>query len=178
MGVIEDEFLTTAMENTADLFSVVSRKPIGNSPLLVHGVSPTVARFAGFDLQDQPLVGELVCLPGQIVTARTTVALRREMVGNQVLIVFEEGDVFRPIIIGVIQDSQWRKPPISSPEDPLNIQVDDERVEITAEREIVLKCGDASITLTRAGKIIIKGNYILSRATGYNKIKGSVIDIN
>jgi hypothetical protein len=49
---------------------------------------------------------------------------------------------------------------------------------IEAEREIILKCGEASITLTRAGKVIIRGNYILSRSTGYNKIKGAAIDIN
>jgi len=42
----------------------------------------------------------------------------------------------------------------------------------------VLRCGDASITLTRAGKVVIQGNYILSRSSGYNKIKGAAIDIN
>jgi len=60
----------------------------------------------------------------------------------------------------------------------VSAQVDDQRVELTAEREIVLRCGDASITLTRAGKVIIKGAYILSRSSGYNKIKGAAVDIN
>jgi uncharacterized protein (DUF2345 family) len=58
------------------------------------------------------------------------------------------------------------------------VQADDERVVVTAEREIVLRCGDASITLTRAGKVLIKGTYVLSRARGYNKIKGAAVDIN
>jgi hypothetical protein len=49
---------------------------------------------------------------------------------------------------------------------------------VSAEREIVLRCGDASITLTRAGKVIIKGRYVVSRSTGYNKIKGATVDIN
>ena len=47
-----------------------------------------------------------------------------------------------------------------------------------AEREIVLRCGDSSITLTRAGKVIIKGKYILNRSSGYNKIKGAAVEIN
>jgi hypothetical protein len=51
-------------------------------------------------------------------------------------------------------------------------------VVLTAEREMVLRCGEASITLTRAGKVIIKGAYIVSRSTGYNKIKGAAVDIN
>jgi hypothetical protein len=49
---------------------------------------------------------------------------------------------------------------------------------LSAEREIVLRCGAASITLTRAGKILINGSYILSRSTGYNKIKGAAVGIN
>ena len=46
--------------------------------------------------------------------------------------------------------------------------VDGRRVEITAEEEIVLRCGESSITLTRAGKIILRGAYLLSRSSGVN----------
>jgi len=82
-----------------------------------------------------------------------------------------------PIIMGVMEPQQQIRE-VCSAEPDINVQVDDERYVIQAEREIVLRCGDASITLTRAGKVIIKGNYILSRSTGYNKIKGAAIDIN
>ncbi len=58
------------------------------------------------------------------------------------------------------------------------IDADGERVLVTAEREIVLRCGEASLTLTRAGKVLIKGKYIVSRSSGYNKIKGAAVDIN
>ena len=60
----------------------------------------------------------------------------------------------------------------------VSVQADDDRFVLSAEREIVLRCGDASITLTRAGKVLIKGTYILSRSSGYNKIKGAAVDIN
>ena len=49
---------------------------------------------------------------------------------------------------------------------------------LTAEREIVLKCGKASITLTRAGKVIIRGAYVLSRSSGVNRIVGGSVQIN
>ena len=52
------------------------------------------------------------------------------------------------------------------------------RLELTAEREIVLRCGKASITLTRAGKILLRGAYIFSRSTGVNKIKGGSVQLN
>ena len=53
-----------------------------------------------------------------------------------------------------------------------------ERLELIAEREIVLRVGDASITLTRAGKIILRGTYVLSRSSGVNRIKGGSVQIN
>ena len=56
--------------------------------------------------------------------------------------------------------------------------VDDQRLELKAEREIVLRCGKASITLTRAGKILLRGAYLFSRSTGVNKIKGGSVQLN
>lgn len=179
MGIIEDPFLAIATEQTESEFSTLTRKPASNiSSQPVHGAATATARFSGFDLEDQPLVADLARLPGQVVSARTVVALRREMIGSSCVIVFEDGDPQRPIILGVIADPRRQNTSLIPPQKSMSVQADDERIEITAEREIVLKCGDASITLTRAGKVIIKGNYILSRATGYNKIKGAAIDIN
>jgi len=60
----------------------------------------------------------------------------------------------------------------------VSVQSDDNRLVLSAEREIVLKCGNASITLTRAGKVLINGTYVVSRSSGYNKIKGAAVDIN
>ena len=54
----------------------------------------------------------------------------------------------------------------------------EEALQLTAEREIVLRCGKASITLTRAGKVLIRGEYIFSRSTGVNKIKGGSVQLN
>ena len=56
--------------------------------------------------------------------------------------------------------------------------VDRKRILFDAEEEIVLRCGEASITLTRSGKIIIKGSYLLSRSSGANRIKGGSVQIN
>lgn len=58
------------------------------------------------------------------------------------------------------------------------IEVDGERIVLSAEKEIVLQCGEASITLTRSGKIIIRGAYVSSRSTGVNRIQGGSVEIN
>jgi hypothetical protein len=92
-------------------------------------------------------------------------------------LLYERGDPRRPIIIGVLQERAIARDP-GGQQRLVSIDTDNDRMVVSAEREIVLRCGDASITLTRAGKVTIKGNYILSRSTGYNKIKGAAIDIN
>ncbi len=60
----------------------------------------------------------------------------------------------------------------------INVTIDGRRKVITAEDEIVLRCGKASITLTKAGKILIRGAYVSSRSSGVNRIKGGSVQIN
>ena len=141
-------------------------------------VQPVIGTFSGFDLDDQPLVTLPSVLAGEILRARATVALTQASIGSQAVIVCEDGNPRRPIILGLIKDESQHSAESAHSTPATRIDADDERYVITAEREIVLRCGDASITLTRAGKVIIKGNYILSRSSGYNKIKGAAVDIN
>ncbi len=63
---------------------------------------------------------------------------------------------------------------------PISVVVDDKPDEglITAKKQLTLRCGDASITLTAAGKIIIRGKYIVSRSSGVQRIKGGSVQIN
>jgi hypothetical protein len=137
-----------------------------------------IARLYGFGDDDAPLVVGVPGLPGEIITARTTVVLRRGHIGSEVMVLFERGDARRPVICGVVQNTRSLADSTTRSEHHVSVQADDERVTIEAGREIVLRCGDAAITLTRAGKVIIKGSYVVSRSTGYNKIKGAAVDIN
>ena len=57
-------------------------------------------------------------------------------------------------------------------------ELDGERLVLSAKQEIVLQCGRASITLTRAGKVLIRGSYLSSRSSGVHRIKGASVDIN
>lgn len=140
--------------------------------------APAIARLVGFDLLEQPVLGELSALPGERLAARSAVPLRLNLVGRQVVVLFENGDPRQPIIMGVLEPQPLADSAAQAAPTHIGVTVDGQRQLIEAEREIVLRCGDASITLTRAGKVIIKGNYILSRSAGYNKIKGAAIDIN
>ena len=107
----------------------------------------------------------------------TTVALRREQLGSTVVCVFDQGDLRRPIVIGVPCQS-GHAAAARAAEPQVTVVADNERLVLSAEREVTLRCGQASITLTRAGKVVISGTYVVSRSSGYNKIKGAAVDIN
>ncbi len=108
--------------------------------------------------------------------ARSTTHLSESDIGREVALLFESGDLHRPLIIGRIHS---RIGPAALPEQaPVAIQRDDDNITFEARREITLKCGNASITLTRAGKVLIRGSYVLSQSTGANRIKGGSIQLN
>ncbi len=167
------------MSVASDPFDVLVVEPTGDGQPAV-GVLPgaATARFHGFGVDEQPLVVGLPTIPAEIVAARSTVPLVRAHVGATVVVVFEENDVRRPIVVGILQDPGAMASATKEPPQRVTLQIDDDTFAVSAEREIVLRCGDASITLTRAGKVLIKGTYVVSRSSGYNKIKGAAVDIN
>ena len=177
MDTLKDPFELLVVEEDEGL-DALTRRPI-SPPSVPEGLpSASIARFHGFGLDDEPLVTGLPGLRGEIVHARTTIPLLRAQIGCDVVLLFVQGDVRRPIIMGVVRDRREVMETASPSRPPMNVQVDDQRLVISAEREIVLRCGEASITLTRAGKVLIKGTYVVSRSSGYNKIKGAAVDIN
>jgi hypothetical protein len=178
MSTRKDPFEVLVVEKELDDFAKLADRPLMGSPqAAVTAAVAVTARLHGFDLDEQPLLAGIPGLRHEIVAARSTVSISRQQTGATVVVLFERGDARRPIIVGVLQDPRATRQPVALPE-PLSAQVDEQRIVLTAEREIVLKCGDASITLTRAGKVLIKGRYVLSGSSGYNKIKGAIVDIN
>lgn len=133
------------------------------------GGGVTTARFVGLDGDERFLIESV---PGEApVAAASTVALHDADAGVAVVVALEGGDARRPVIIGRLHRRACRVP-------SLQPRVDGERLVLAAEREIELRCGEASIVLTRAGKVLIKGNYVLTRSRGANRIKGAYVDIN
>lgn len=60
----------------------------------------------------------------------------------------------------------------------IEADIDGRRVKIVARDQIVLECGEASITLHRNGRIVIKGTYVETSSEGTNRIKGGQVRIN
>jgi hypothetical protein len=150
-------------------------------PARMEGI--IIGTLTGFHESGEPLVTFGGAESDRPVRALSTVALVNDSIGRAVALQFERGNPARPVILGVIQS------PIDAIQHPghkkadgvtkqLDVELDGERLVFTADKEIVLRCGKASITLTQAGKLIIRGADLLSRSSGVNRIKGGSVQIN
>ena len=104
---------------------------------------------------------------GAPVPALATARYAEVSLGSAVALMFIDGDRERPLAIGLIaRQGEQVTPPL------------EERVTISAAREIVLQCGRASLVLTRAGKVLLRGAYVSSRSSGMQRITGASVQIN
>ena len=102
--------------------------------------------------------------------------------GKDVLLAFEHNDPALPIIVGAlhetIQEITEERPLVLDVDKSGHVTLNGREVDVQAEEQMVLRCGKASIILTRAGKILIRGTYLSHQSTGVNQIKGSSVKIN
>ena len=177
MNVIEDQEQATQEPDAPSLML----------PLLLAGRSSTTASAE----RPAVVVGELIAIedqgrtplvlysgqPGQAaVPARSIVDLRGDHIGRRVLLMFESSGDGGPIIAGILRDeSGWKH---ANGPDHYEVQADGERLIVAAKEQLVLRCGMASITLTKEGKVLIQGTYLSSRSSGVHRIKGGSVQIN
>jgi hypothetical protein len=125
-------------------------------------------------------------LAARSVVALDEVTIRDALTTRQpVVLLFENGDPSLPIIVGVVPPDPGAvllgtllHAPSAAPAKPTEARVDGKRVVLEGAEEVVLRCGDASITLRRDGKLILRGAYIETTATGLNRIRGGSVKIN
>ena len=152
------------------------------TPAAKRSEEVTLGRLVGIGDRGEALVDFPDNPARRPLGARSIVGVEAAHVGREVALLFEGGDVEKPVVMGFIRSSpspeEDRKPVIAEADRPVSAEVDGERIVFDAKQEIVLRCGSASITLTRAGKILLRGKYILSRSSGVNRIKGGSVQIN
>jgi hypothetical protein len=141
--------------------------------------------------------------PGsEAIPAISALSLKGSHVSRQVALLFNQGDLSQPIITGLIhsplqtmldnfeqspeatdfesnQDvNHGEKVELSAKLSADDVTVDGEKITFEAEEEMVFRCGKSSITLTKSGKILIRGKYLLNRASGVNRIMGGSVQVN
>lgn len=117
----------------------------------------------------------------------TELELERAVASQQpVLLLFEGGDVSRPVIVGLLFDEPWADagvvaPPIetrAAPSGRVRAFRDGQEVLVEGAERVELRCGKARIILTRSGRIILRGTYISSQSSGVQRIRGGSVEIN
>jgi hypothetical protein len=145
-----------------------------------HPASVVIGTLIGFDARGVPLVAGSFDERDDPRPARSLVALGSSDLGRDVALSFEGGDPGKPLVIGLVQEPRPGSagPELDAAAASVEVEIDGEKLVLTAGRELVLRCGQASLILTRSGKILIRGTYVLNRSTGVNRIQGGVVHIN
>lgn len=156
-----------------------------------------VGEFVGLSQIGEPLVNFVLNRQGRPIAALSTSSLTQRHIGRKVVLMFVDGDLSKPLIVGLVYSplhevienfelAAFQTEATPKTDDSVStsvgtehdMHVDGRKVTFEAKEEIVLKCGDASITLNKSGKISIRGKYLLNRATGVNRILGGSVQVN
>ena len=126
----------------------------------------TLAEFTGVGNDGLPLVrcGNRRPVPALVAMA-TPPSDWRSCAGKQAVVAFVDGDESRPVVLGVIGA------PASPAPTPRTLRV-------SAGEELVIECGKSKIWLRADGRIEIRGEHVISRSRGPNKVKGGTVHIN
>jgi hypothetical protein len=153
---------------------------IGPPPLEFSGA--LTGTLSGFARDGEALVDFLGNPTPGPLRARACVLLRPSDIGKDAVIVFDGGNYQQPIVIGLVQPSRADTDITAGGEiastDLQHVELDGRRVELTAKETITLRCGEASITLSKDGKIVIRGSHVVSHASGVNRIRGGSVQLN
>jgi hypothetical protein len=167
----------------------VAEYPVDLDDRTPEAGSAHLATIVALQADGTPLVdlGESYGIaPARLAVRVTRERLEAAVAGqHQAVLLFEGGDRSRPLIVGFIEAVD----PVAAPATPetaesaeampsVEVDADGRRLKVTAQDEIVLQCGKASITLRRNGRVIVRGTYVETHSEGTNRIKGGQVQIN
>jgi len=163
-----------------------------------------LGELSGIDENGQPLVSFSLDKRYGPVAALATIPIAAAQVGRQIGLLFAQSNKRTPVIVGVIHnalqsllenieiaeavDSGGKldtpdsvaaaNPDLISTNSCNDVIVEGRKIILQGEEEVVLRCGDSSITLHKNGKISIRGKYLLNRSSGVNRIMGGSVQVN
>lgn len=130
-----------------------------------------------------------------IVVAQSMVEISKCDVGSQCAVMFQQGLIQRPIIMGLLvepvvslkhSNSTKKVEALTDIEDEYTHETAEEEsqdstpevLHIEAKQQIVLQCGDAILYMDADGQVEIRGNRVVTHSKGLNRIKGASVKIN
>jgi hypothetical protein len=111
----------------------------------------------------------LVRWQGQPATAALVAAMPqaldwRRCTGTGVVLAFVDGDPKRPLVLALLDAPTAAQAPRT--------------LRIAAGEELTIECGRSRIHLRADGRIEIRGEHLVSRSRGPNKVKGGSVHLN
>jgi hypothetical protein len=129
--------------------------------------SHSIAKVVGFDVEGYP------CLQtdaGLKESAESMIPINDSLLNQLVVVVPLTGVEKSMLILGRLY--------APGEETGSAIVEENGKTTIRASRELLLRCGEATINMKSTGKITIRGKYVLSLSSGVNAVKGAVVEIN
>lgn len=130
------------------------------------------------DAAGRPLVAVAGATPQPALCA---VAARdwRGLVGATVVVAFVDSDPARPVVLGVLgAAASATGAGAAVPAAATTVAATPRRLRVAAGEELLIECGKSSIHLRADGRIEIRGEHLVSRSRGPNKIKGGTVHLN
>lgn len=88
----------------------------------------------------------------------------RRSAGMRVVLAFVDGDAKRPLVLALLDAPTETQSPRT--------------LRIVAGEELTIECGKSKIHLRADGRIEIRGEHLVSRSRGPNKVKGGSVHLN
>lgn len=165
-------------------------EPLSPPSSQTGGLHPRLGRIVGLDPHGRALVEFPGAQPrpastlGPVSRAELEQAAREQRV---VMLAFLDGRADAPVLLSLHGPSELSLTPPPEPEpqvelesegEALELELDGEHEVIEASKELVLRCGKASITLRSDGTVKIQGRDITSWARRRQRIRGGSVNIN
>ncbi|WP_157652788.1 DUF6484 domain-containing protein [Burkholderia ubonensis] len=127
------------------------------------------------DYVDNPDGAPLVAICAANITAAD--------VGREVVLAFAQGDPGQPIVLGLLRrhevDNQVESGTgIHSAVPTAGSAADASHVCLEAAEAMTLRCGRASLTLNKDGRVIVRGMNVATYADGTLRLRGAVVELN
>ncbi len=159
-------------------------KPRGAASVAPEGVAgPVVAPIERIDEQGRLWIrhsGRMLAarLLGQALAGES--GGWSELVGRSALVLFTSDTPDEPVLLGLMarSDTARREAVATLGSVERSLEIDGSSLSLQAGQQLTLRCGEASLTLSADGRIVMKGLEIVSRALRTHKIKGGSVNIN
>ena len=174
-GELVGELLSAVLEVSAERESREQAAAEQRAAQRIDGV--VLGRLVALT-HDGPKVTYASCPTTNGLVARCAAQLDESHLGGRVALLFEGGDPGLPMVVGPLHNDQAEGEVDHPAIKGLTIRESNDRIEIQCRKAIVLKVGKATIVITPAGRIVVRGRHVLNHASAVNRIRGATVKIN